>query len=60
MKKKGGLTDDTLSSSSAPPKRSRSSRAVSHVRTIPPLSPGESEDIVEKSSALELAPPGPF
>lgn len=49
--KKYGRTDYTPSSSSAPPKKSWSSKADSPVQTLPPLSLSELEDLAEKSSA---------
>lgn len=55
--KKYGQMDYTLSSSSAPPKKSRSSKAASHVQTLPPLSPDELKDLAEKSSARQLSAP---
>lgn len=49
--KKYGRTDYTSSSSSALPKKSRSSKAVSPIQTLPPLSPGELRDLAKKSFA---------
>lgn len=55
--KKYGRTDYTPSSSSAPPKKSWSSKADSPVQTLPPLSLSELEDLAEKSSARQLPAP---
>ena len=49
--KKYGRMDYTPSSSSAPLKKSWSSKAASPVQSLPPFSPSELEDLAEKSSA---------
>lgn len=58
MKKRGHI-DCALSSSSAPSKKSQSSKAISPVQALHLPSSGESEDLMEKSSAYELAPSAP-
>lgn len=57
--KKHGRIDCAPSSSSAPSKKSQSSKAISPVQALHLHSSGESKDLMEKSSACELAPSAP-